>query len=480
MASYTIKKGDSLLAIAKANGISYDSLLAANPGVRTPSAGVVLRLPNVQTLGHPDHQPGDVDPGLPGRQAPTPIKPYVPPKIGGLPPTKKQPGTPQPQIPIPDRFQPPTGTPYTPPTYTPKVGGVPQAPPQAPGVYGVQGAQQVPQAPGVYGVQTTPQPRARTPYGVGVGAGTQPPEPIFPDSGFRDVLARLFNRAAPTFQPGRVGFLPGGGIQSPQPRFPSNAQYGAGLRNLATSLDPTPYYTRASERAGGTLPFDMQVGQVLGVLPAAGLRALSGSVDPGGGISLASLTGSNNIEVDEPAAGTGTGPNGGTTGSISYRFLTVDGTPSRSYYATMRDEDIGPDGRLTPEAIERYESEVAENVGWSILNRGEWPTAMTEDTRLRNGWSAADLTQAGYFYNEDTEVWEYGQPIGDGPQTTGAAMPYGGYGYGGSNYSYPRGGGGTYSPYQGYADYTEPSSRGYQPQQIQNRPARFGMVSWRI
>ena len=426
--------------------------------------GVVLRLPNIQTLGHPDHQPGDVDPGLPGRQGPTPIKPFVPP-----PPAPGVYGPKGYQGPkdtgSPGYYAPPPVVQPPPPPQQPTFrggGGVVQQPPQAPGVYGVQGAQQVPQAPSQHYSQSTfTPPQAPGVYGVQT---TQPRfSPV--QSRVMGYINRLFS-----VQP----------ISRTQPDFTQRGSFDRSSRpvvGLTGAPSPTtPFYAPQPGSVQRNVYNVLQdpSGQTVANL---GASLVEGAGDVLGRIAgnPARVGGTNTVEVGEPEIG----PDG--TGFISYRFDTVNGTPSRNYYANMSEDDIGADGRLTPEAIEKYEQEVADNVGWSILNRGEWPTAMTEDTRLRNGWSAAEMTQAGYFYNEDTEVWEYGQPIGDAPQTTGAAMPYGGYGYGGyPKYSYPRGGGGTYSPYQGYADYTEPSSRGYQPQQIQNRPARFGMVSWRI
>ena len=135
--------------------------------------------------------------------------------------------------------------------------------------------------------------------------------------------------------------------------------------------------------------------------------------------------------------------------------------------------------QLTEKAENKYLDQRADQVGLSVA-RGEWPQIILKSDQIRLGYSDDWMTERGYFWNEDKGLWEHGQPIGEAPQLYGAAMPYSGYGTSGTRYSYPKGGGGTYSPYQGYADYTEPGQRGYKPQQIQNRPGRFGMITWRI
>lgn len=444
MASYTFKKGDSLLQIAKDNGISYDSLLAANPGIRGGvQPGVTLRVPTIQT--HPDFQPGDVDPRLPGRQAPAPVftpPPAPPGRRGGQPVVRGRPQPPiQPQTPV-VRF---TGAQPLP---TPRLEA------------------------GGGGVPLPPVPRADlAQYNVPRRTGFVPPQtrrPGEPTAGARFAdpsntisayLARLFRSQPPVLR--RPGEPTTGARFAPSI---SQETIGAGLQGLGQQLQdirsqaelvPGAYsfaegFPRGDPLARG--PGDVLAPGTSARLPGSPPEAIADAeVDP--------VTGSN----------------------IRYRMMLADGSVGRSQYvAQMRPGDFNPDGSFTDEAIARYEQSRADDV-YRSLQRGEWPQVMTESDRLLNGWSKEWMAEHGYYYDEDKGYWSAGQQIEDAPQTVGAALPYSGYGYGygggGPRYSYPKGGGGTYTP---YFDYTQPGARGQIPQQIQNRPARFGMVSWRI
>jgi len=167
------------------------------------------------------------------------------------------------------------------------------------------------------------------------------------------------------------------------------------------------------------------------------------------------------------------------TGVIWYRMKLIDGTDSHMMNYGVSESDVDANGQITPEAQEKYLSKRADDVGLSIT-RNEWPQVILESDRLRLGYSNDWMRDHGYFWDEERGYWQYGVEIGEGPQVTGAAMPYTGSGYNYPRYSYPKGGGGTYQPFQSYGNYVEPGQRGNIPQQIQNRPARFGAVTWRI
>ena len=164
----------------------------------------------------------------------------------------------------------------------------------------------------------------------------------------------------------------------------------------------------------------------------------------------------------------------------------ADGTDSKMLSFGTSTEDVGADGQLTEEAIDKYENQRASHVEIS-WKRGEIPRIVLESDRLILGMSKERMLEIGYFWNDDKSLWEYGQQI-EGPQLLGAAMPYSGWGYGGygrgggrgPSYAYPTGGGGTYKPYQPYQNLVNPDVRGRAPQQIQNRPGRFGMITWKI
>lgn len=428
--TYTLKKGESLLQIAKQNGISYDSLLAANPGVRSGTPGVVLRLPTTQ-LGGADPK----SPWTPDLPQPDPKGTYTPP-----PP----PANPYGRRPTPVR--PPGPIAPTPqPTYTPPVVGYTgaQTPPPAP-VVTYTGAQPAPTPPPV-------QNQALIPGAFQVGQAVAP----YIADRFGGYLNRLFNRGA----------------------------IARNLRGVGDFFDVSDQ-ARQYENNPALGPV-FGLAESLGQLPAAGARALATSVSdtgpgvtqrqPGRNVGLAGPAPNATRAIAESEAEINP-----ELGHITYRMMLADGTVGRSNIYSMSSEDVGADGRLTLEAIEKYEDQRAEHVGMSLLRRQK-PQIIMEHDRLANGISRDEMLEMGYYFNPDTDVWEYGQPIGDEPQIAGAAMPYSGYGYGygggGPRYSYPKGGGGTYTP---YFDYTQPGARGRIPQQIQNNPARFGMVTWRI
>ena len=104
MASYTFKKGDSLIKIAKKYGVSYDSLIAANRGIKSYIPGVTLRVPAapVQQVSQPPALPAEKQFFAP-KQAP-PIQPIRPPDMRPTEPTRLPPPLPAPPRPPDSRF----------------------------------------------------------------------------------------------------------------------------------------------------------------------------------------------------------------------------------------------------------------------------------------------------------------------------------------------------------------------------------------
>src|SRR3990170_8455469 len=107
MPIYTVKQGENILQIAQKLGLSAPQILNLNPGIRSLSPGVGLRVPRVpptgaQKLGMPaaylESERGQKQAGGQG-----------PPPPGG-----KRGGGGGGQLPIPPRFTPPKGTPYRP------------------------------------------------------------------------------------------------------------------------------------------------------------------------------------------------------------------------------------------------------------------------------------------------------------------------------------------------------------------------------
>ena len=448
MATYTVKQGDNLAALAKKWGVTTYAILDANAGVRGLGPGITLRIPTSGPLG----------------QKPSTYKPFVPvaKKPGQTPSGGKQPGTPITPVQIPPKWQPPPGVPYSPPAQQPKTPpSVSQPPYIPPDMRPTEATRQPPpvqradlsQYNEARRIGYVPQPAQASRQGLIPGAlrvaqNILPGTPI--DSAIQGYMDRLYRNIAP--------------------RARSILNQGArNLENTPPFYTPPGYEDRS--RAGTINP------------PALALRGLANRVGPRADLSQynvarGGLGQTNAAKSMIPGGEQEVDPE---TGVIWYRMKLNDGTDSHMMNYGVSTADADANGQLTEEAIDKYESQRADHVGLSIT-RGEWPQIILESDQIKLGYSDDWMLERGYYWNEDKGYWEHGQPIGDAPQTSGAAMPYSGYGYGtsGTRYSYPKGGGGTYSPYQGYADYTEPGQRGFKPQQIQNRPGRFGMITWRI
>ena len=462
MATYTVKQNDTLVQIAKRLEISTSSLLAANPGVSSITPGVTLRVPTASP--RPPFGAGDLAP--PPTVSPTrgPTKPprppiWEPPRVGpptGPPPTGTRPPPPQ----------------YIPPPVSPRppVSAGRLAPPP-----GVRPPIQQPRADlsrynEARRAGYIPPAVQQVPPGVGLGAGVIPGtfsgqqveqfgQTTFPyiSGRIQNYLDRIYQRYAPAFR-------------------------GA-LTRGAENLEATPpLYTPPGYEGPPPGSFN---------LPAMALRGIASRV----GVTAPGQRQPTEPIVDVTGAGRAQALQVGTTqevdpstGVIWYRMTLADGTDSKMLGFGMSTEDVGPDGQLTGDAIDKYEQQRADHVGISWM-RGEIPQIVLESDRLILGMSKERMDEIGYFWNEDKNLWEYGQQI-EGPQLTGAAMPYSGWGYGGygsggrgrgyPSYSYPSGGGGTYKPYQPYQNLVRPDAQGRAPQQIQNRPGRFGMITWRI
>jgi len=217
-----------------------------------------------------------------------------------------------------------------------------------------------------------------------------------------------------------------------------------------------------------------------------------------------------------PRAGLGegiqpAGARGNVMGSHLVRYQTASGEPSKLYYALTPPTNYDEQGNAIPwdeETIADVRRQHAENMRMMVL-RGQRPVVLFKEDQLLNGWTDAQLEGAGYTWNEETQQWVWGPPIDEGgPQVTGAAQPYsyGGYGYpryryggggggrggggGGGSYSYPSrlpGRGAQYTtrlPSRGQTAYpqrfTQLEQAGRTPRQVNERPGRFGLVSWRI
>jgi len=464
MANYTVKKGDNLAALAKKWGVTVSAVLDANAGVGGLGPGITLRIPNVV---RPSRRRETAPPSVPS--------PYSgPPKAG-----RKRPSpTPQPQIPIPPRFQPPPGVPYSPPAPQQPV-NTPVAPPKTQPPVQRADLSQYNEARRAGYVPQQP----RVPYGVGQFAGVGPggggdyvPPSERSWSLFSNYIQRLFQSRqfnpsgiyAPARgispPPGR-GRGPQGGVQMPD-LFGGNFDLAPRIAGSFVSPAPPPGkgLSQTRREIGGRY---LQSSQPIPQTAIPNPLGRPGKVLPSGWMGMPPES-QDNAEVDE-------------TGVIWYRMKLNDGTDSHMMNYGVSTADVDSNGQLTEKAQSKYLDQRAGQVEIS-WKRGEFPQIVLESDQIRIGMSDDDMLEAGYFWNDDKGLWEYGPQIGEAPQSYGAAMPYSGYGYGGGRRGggYPRGGGGTYSPYQGYADYTEPGQRGFKPQQIQNRPGRFGMITWRI
>ena len=457
MASYTVKQGDSLIKLAKRLGVSTSSLLAANPGVSAITPGVTLRIPTAgptftDTMVPPEIQPPTIPTaGIPPEkweQRPPPIP--IPPRPTGIPPEKREQRPPRIQLPPPPR----------PPVSAGRLAPPPQYAPPAQSMAELEAR------------------RVRQPPVVGV-TGAQRPIPQGQGPGLIPGALRVAEAIAPAFAPSIQKYL-----DRLFERYGTTPrQFG---RDFVGSLLAPSRRTEPGQPPWQPQGLGEFAAHGLQSLPAAAVGALSGPVGQRQPSQpIVDITGAGRAQLLAQGTTQEVDP---STGVIWYRMTLADGTDSKMLSFGMSTEDVGPDGQLTDEAIDKYERQRADHVGTSWM-RGEIPRIVLESDRLILGMSVERMEEIGYFWNEDKNLWEYGQQI-EGPQVLGAAMPYGGWGYGGygrgrggrraPSYAYPSGGGGTYKPYQPYQNLVRPDAQGRAPRQIQNRPGRFGMITWRI
>lgn len=449
MASYTVKQGETGLQIAKRLGISYDSLLAANPGVSSIQTGVTLRIPTTTpqiTAADPyGRRPPITRPPGPIPPTPTPAPPPSP--YGRRPPVTRPPG---PIAPTPAAPPPPQ------PTYIPP----------AQSMAGLERAR-VPQQPVVSLTGAQPIARRPVPPGVGQGAGiipgtfggqqadifTQSVFPVISDR-IQGYLDRLYNRFAPTF---RGALTRGAENLASTPPFYTPPGY-EGPQPGSFNLPATALRGVAS-RVGVTGPGQRQ--------PSQPIVALTGA---GRGVTPDSSENAAAQAIEARAQGQ-------ERGVQWYRMLMGEGREDRMF-AYVWDENTPQE-----ELLKQRAGHVADS-----LNRGDFPQIILESDRELMKLSAEDLQGIGYVWDDEKQHWVFGGVI-DEPQTYGAgSLPGWGYNYPRRGGGGGRGGGGSYS-YPSYLpreqepfpqSFVGREQPGGIPQQAQTRAARFGAITWRI
>jgi hypothetical protein len=165
----------------------------------------------------------------------------------------------------------------------------------------------------------------------------------------------------------------------------------------------------------------------------------------------------------------GTQPVASGPGFHFIRYLMEDGS-SRLYRYYWDDKTQHQD----------LSKQHASHIGQS-LRRGERPQVIFESDMEILGLSAENMREMGYYFDEEAGHWVPGLIQEDAPQVAGAALPYGGIGYGtrqrGGGRRGGGGGGGSFSYPQSFVGREQ---RGLSPQQQRNHAARFGAVTWRI
>lgn len=430
MASYTVKQGDSLLDLAEKFNVSASTLLAANAGVSSIQPGVTLRIPPTALQTTPALS-DEKRRGIPGAAG---LPPIVPPKLPaekrrGIPGAAGLPPAPvPPKLPAEKRRGIPGAAalpPITQPTYIPPAQSMAQLE-----------ARRVPQQP-VVGLTGAQRPR---PWWENILV-----QPDTPQSKVVGYLNRLFNRQPGVFrqQPDRpvVGLT---GAQRPnyyQQFLKSTPSDLAGYEALGKGLTQhAGQASRAIDRFFGTTPGP--------AAPAARGDFYAETVRIANQLGIS-------VEELKLAKQSGLLPSVGTVGAQGFPEFTEGERPKRS------------------SILEWY------------LDRGRLPTILFAEDVARMGWTAAELTAAGYIQDQ------YGDWIAGGmtPGETAVATASGG----GAGYYYPRGGGGgggggayTYPSYLQRAATQYPQSfvqrgqKGSTPTGRSMRPARMGGVTWRI
>ena len=223
MAKRIVKQGETGLQIAEELGISYNSLLSANPGVSSIKPGVTLRIPTAAPTADPK------SPWTPDLPQPDPKDPYVPPPVQPpyLPPVQQPP---RPPVSAGSLAPPPVQPPYL-PSRVP-VGRGAQRQPLPPGVG--QGAGII---PGTFGGQQA-------------DIFTQSVFPVINDR-IQAYLDRIYKRYAPAARQAFAGFPAlqervgiTGPIQPSQQRTQASLMLflrGSHRREIALARPPDPH-----------------------------------------------------------------------------------------------------------------------------------------------------------------------------------------------------------------------------------------------
>ena len=439
MAKRIVKQGETGLQIARELGISYSSLLSANPGVSSIRPGVTLRIPTTTTSLAVDPK----SPWTPDLPQPDPKAPYVPPPV-----------QPQRRPPVSAGRLAPPPTPVQP---RPPVSAGRLAPPPV----------QQPYLPSRVPVGRGAQPEARRPIppGVGQGAGiipgtfggqqadifTQSVFPVISDR-IQGYLDRIYKRYAPAFR----GALTRGAenIEATPPFYtpPGYEEPPPGSFNL-----PAMALRGIESRVGATgpkQPPDFEANPELRAVANFGRPDDSGNA------------------INQATAARAQGQERGVQW---YRMLMGEGREDRMF-AYVWDENTPQE-----ELLKQRAGHVADS-----LNRGDFPQIVLESDRNLMKLSREDLEGIGYVWDEEKQHWVFGGVIEE-PQTYGAAsLPGWGYNYprrgggrgGGGSYSYP-----SYLPReqapfpQSFVGREQP---GGIPGLAQTRAARFGAITWRI
>ena len=451
MAKRIVKQGETGLQIARELGISYSSLLSANPGVSSIRPGVTLRIPTTTTSSAPSAftygpkgytGPKDTsDPGLPPPPAlpvekrrsgpgaaalPPPIQPtqprYIPPDMRPTDPTR-----------IAPRYVPPDMRPTDPTRFVPRA-----------------------VSPDMQGDVTRQPQKQRSPGRIITESilGAERTNTA------QDILNRLFNVRPPSFTQDAASpfFETFRGSTLNDPEGYKALWQGIQARNQAARAEGRP-----STFTGGAVG---QIARDVFDVPGTGISTGFGDL----GVAPPDGWESSINQVTTAQA------QGQERGVQWYRMLMGEGREDRMF-AYVWDEETPQE-----ELLKQRAGHVADS-----LNRDDYPQIILESDRRLMKMSNEDMQELGYVWDEDKEHWIYGGAIEE-PQTFGAAsLPGWGYNYprrgggggrGGGSYSYP-----SYLPRkqepfpQSFVGREQP---GGIPGLAQIRAARFGAITWRI
>ena len=477
---YPVKRNQTALDIAQELGISSQSLLQANPGVKTLKPGVVLNVPGgIQPLMDAPGVPPSPGQAPKGDPLPPPPPPAVvpPPYAGGY-------GATPPPAPT---GQAPKG--WTPPAPAPNYGGY------QPGTGWVQPPAQ------------QPAPVYAPPYAGGYGA--TPPAPVYAGGGYGatpKINAPRFDQEIAT-QPqslGPIQYLSALPLRIGQALAPRIAQFNQAFQPLQPLRRVGGEFQPIAAPAGkGYNPQTMAGKPVSQPNPSQFAQSLPGTQRRPGQRYPAGYTQPPTEEYIPPAwkqiGYRGPRPSQvNPRQSLAQPKIVSEG--AQAWFKAGLDQFLPEGYDPTMEGV-WYRDEYGRlfSAAWprayvvaSGFARGEYPTYVLKGDQQALGLSDAELEAAGYF-KDPSGNWiklntgQVEQPVltggyaGGGGGYGGGCRRYGGGGGGGGGYGSYRGGSSAMRPsYGSSGGYIPPAAQGVSPTGRRMNNAGIGLINWRI